>query len=449
MEDELRQRLIEKLQKGEDLPVDWARFLFPPEKREYELVYHGKEREEDILANTLGNFASPHPRPNLTYEYKGYKPPKNGWKVDVDRMREMDRQGLLHFPSTKKGRIQPKQYLKDTLGNKAVPDVWTGIPPLQAQAAEKQNYPTQKPEPLIERVIVASSNEGDIVLDAFAGSGTTCAVAEKLGRRWIAIDCGKLATYTIQKRMLNLHREVGEKGPRLECKPFTLCNAGLYDFSKLKELPWESWRFFALQLFQCRDEPHKIGGVRLDGYLKGASVLVFNHTKNPGARFTEETLEEIHEAVGKRVGNKLFIIAPALTFGFQQDYIDLEDVRYYALRIPYPIEFAWKKGEHPKRGEFNPDFFIKRGDVIHVIEIKGDEEIAQPSDENIKKQKYAVDHFDLLNKWLKKEKVPVRYQFNFLTPKDLNQFFQKLRENDSDGFRSKLDVSLSKAQSAK
>ena len=53
MEDELRQRVIEKLQHGEDLPVEWARFLFPPEKREYELVYHGKEREEDILANTL------------------------------------------------------------------------------------------------------------------------------------------------------------------------------------------------------------------------------------------------------------------------------------------------------------------------------------------------------------------------------------------------------------
>jgi site-specific DNA-methyltransferase (adenine-specific)/adenine-specific DNA-methyltransferase len=137
--------------------------------------------------------------------------------------------------------------------------------------------------------------------------------------------------------MLNLRKEIGNKGAKLEVKPFTLYNAGLYDFSKLKELPWEAWRFFALQLFQCRDEPHKIGGVQLDGYLKGASVLVFNHTKNPGARFTEETLEEIHEAVGKRVGSKFFIIAPALTFGFQQDYIDMDGVRYYALRIPYSI----------------------------------------------------------------------------------------------------------------
>ena len=161
-------------------------------------------------------------------------------------------------------------------------------------------------------------------------------MAEKLGRRWIGIDCGKLAIYTVQKRLLSLGKELETLG-RTWTKPFTLYNAGLYDFSKLKELPWESWRFFALQLFQCRDEPHKIGGVQLDGYLKGASVLVFNHLKNPAAQLTEETLDELHEALGSRVGNRLFIVAPALTFDFQQDFINREKVRYYALRIPYSI----------------------------------------------------------------------------------------------------------------
>jgi hypothetical protein len=123
----------------------------------------------------------------------------------------------------------------------------------------------------------------------------------------------------------------------LKPEPFTLYNAGLYDFSKLRELPWESWRFFALQLFQCRDEPHRIGGIALDGYLKGASVLVFNHQKQSGARIDEETIRSLHEALGSRVGNRMFIIAPALTFDFQQDYLDLDDVRYYAQRIPYSI----------------------------------------------------------------------------------------------------------------
>jgi hypothetical protein len=176
-------------------------------------------------------------------------------------------------------------------------------------------------------------------MDAFAGSGTTLAVAEKLGRRWIGIDCGKLAIYTMQKRMLNLRKMIGNKGPKLDPKPFTLYNAGLYDFSKLKELAWQDWRFFALQLFQCRDEPHRIGGIDFDGYRQGSSVLVFNHldASRKEARITEETVEEIHEAVGSRVGSRVFIIAPALTFDFQQDYLNIGRVRYYALRIPYSI----------------------------------------------------------------------------------------------------------------
>ena len=175
------------------------------------------------------------------------------------------------------------------------------------------------------------------MLDAFAGSGTTCAVAEKLSRRWIGIDCGKLAIYTIQKRMLNLRKEVGNKGAILILKPFILHNAGLYDFSQLRKLPWEDWRFFALQLFQCRDEPHKVGGVAFDGFRQGADVMVFNHFAHENAAISEETIQEIHEAVGTRVGRKVFIIAPALTFDFQQDYITHSGVRYYALRIPYSI----------------------------------------------------------------------------------------------------------------
>lgn len=301
-----------RLKKGENAPSGWERYR-------------------------LGNFASPHPRPNLTYDYKGYKPPANGWKVSIDRMQQMDEEGLLHFPPDKSGRIQSKQYLRDTVGNKAVSDVWLGISPLQAQSSEKQNYPTQKPEALLERIVSASSNPGDLVLDAFAGSGTTCAVAEKLGRRWVGIDCGKLAIYTIQKRMLNLKAEIGNKGKALKLQPFTLYNAGLYDFSKLKQLPWSDWRFFCLQLFGCKEELHTIGGLQLDGKLKGASVLVFNHHENPGVGIDEETVRSIHAAVGKKIGRKFYIIAPRGVFGFQQDYIDLDGVRYYAMRVPYSI----------------------------------------------------------------------------------------------------------------
>ncbi len=113
--------------------------------------------------------------------------------------------------------------------------------------------------------------------------------------------------------------------------------------------------------------------------------------------------------------------------------------RYYA------IEYAWKKGDHPKRGEFSPDFFLKKGDLIHVVEIKDDSEITDPSAENQKKFEYAQAHFERLNQWLADADIPTRYQHNWLSPKCYNYFFQFLREGETEGFRSELDVALHSA----
>lgn len=216
-------------------------------------------------------------------------------------------------------------------------DWWADISFVNRAANERTSYPTQKPEALLERIITASSDTGDLVIDVFAGSGTTLAVAEKLGRRWIGMDCGKLAIYTIQKRMLNLRKEIGDKGKPLTAKPFVLQNAGLYDFESLKDLPWDDWRFFALQLFECRDKAHEIGGLKLDGEKGGAPVLVFDWKKNPGQTISEETIADIHGMVGKKIGKRFYIIAPMMAFDFFQDYIDVQGVRYYALRIPYSM----------------------------------------------------------------------------------------------------------------
>jgi DNA modification methylase len=266
-----------------------------------------------------------------TYEWNGVT---KLWRCPPETMKKLEKENRIYY--TKNGVARYVRYL-DEMPGLALQDVWTDINPVNSQAVEKVDYPTQKPESLLERIIKAFSNDGDLVMDAFSGSGTTAAVAEKLSRRWVAMDCGKLSIYTIQKRLLSLKKDIGNKGEPLAAKPFGLFNAGLYDFSKLKDLPWDSWRFFALQLFQCRDQPHKIGGIQLDGYMKGASVLVFNHMKERGVRIDEETIESMHHALGSRIGSRLFIIAPALTFDFQQDYIDMEGVRYYALRIPYSI----------------------------------------------------------------------------------------------------------------
>lgn len=109
----------------------------------------------------------------------------------------------------------------------------------------------------------------------------------------------------------------------------------------------------------------------------------------------------------------------------------------------YAVEYAWKKGEHPKRGEFSPDFFIKKGKTDYVVEVKDDSEIVDPSPENQKKFEYARAHFERLNEWLTREGIHTTYQLNFLTPKSFNRFFIKLRKDEARGFRSELDVRLS------
>ena len=114
----------------------------------------------------------------------------------------------------------------------------------------------------------------------------------------------------------------------------------------------------------------------------------------------------------------------------------------------YPIEYAWKKGEHPKRGDFSPDFFIKKGQSVYVVEIKDDGEIDDPSPENQKKYEYAYDHFIRLNEWLMTEGVDANYQLNFLSPKSFNRFFIQLRKDEAKGFRSELDVVLGKHDEA-
>ena len=161
-----------------------------------------KYADKDGRKYTTRDLRSPHPRPNLTYEYKGYKPHANGWSISKEKMEEYDRLGLIIFPRSPTGRLRLKRYLDEMPGTPAR-NIWTDIRPIQAQAAERLGYPTQKPEALLERIIQASSNEGDIVLDPFCGCGTTIAAAQKLKRRWIGIDITHLAITLMKKRLLD------------------------------------------------------------------------------------------------------------------------------------------------------------------------------------------------------------------------------------------------------
>jgi len=148
----------------------------------------------------LADLSNPAPRPNLIYEYKGYKPPKNGWAISREKMEKWDEEGRLYFPQDKNGRIQRKRFL-DELKGKPVQSLWDDIEPIGAQATERLGYPTQKPLALLERIINASSNPGDLVLDPFCGCGTAVHAAQKLGRNWIGIDITHLAINLIEKRL--------------------------------------------------------------------------------------------------------------------------------------------------------------------------------------------------------------------------------------------------------
>ncbi len=260
-------------------------------------------------------------------------PPGRHWTFGQENINRMIEEGRIRL-NPKTGR---PEYLLESINTQLVDSNWTDIPGYTFT----YNYPTENSEDLLDRIISASSNPGDLVLDCFAGSGTTQAVAEKLGRRWVGVDCGKLAIYTMQKRLLNIadskDLENLKKKYGKPPKPFTLYNAGLYDYKMIKELPWEQYRDFALTLFQCRDKKHEISKIELDGYLGADSVMVFNYQQHKEAVMDRGFIDDLHKYLGDKIGRRFFIIAPAASVRFLEDYIEKGKTKYFILRIPYSI----------------------------------------------------------------------------------------------------------------
>lgn len=210
---------------------------------------------------------------------------------------------------------------------------------LHPVAVERLWYPTQKPEKLLERIIEASSNPWDIVMDAFSWSWTTLAVAEKLWRKWIGIDWWKLSIYTIQNRMMNLRTEIWNKWTSLKPKPFAVYNAWLYDFWILKNLDWKTYTWFVLSLFQCKQDIHKIDWIKFDGYLNSCHVQVFdyNHWRE-WISLDRWYLENIDEKVWEKLWKRIFIIAPATRIDWiLEDVVNINWREYFLLRVPYSI----------------------------------------------------------------------------------------------------------------
>ena len=162
---------------------------------EYPHVEEGTGRRyKSVSMNAAGQGAA------RRFGKKGMLTPPMGthWRWSQERINSAIRDGIIFF--TGNGVPRYKQYA-DTIPGRQVQNLWTDFMAISSQAHERVGYPTQKPEALLERIIKASSNPGSIVLDCFCGSGTTAAVAEKLGRRWIAADMNKGAVQTTMKRL--------------------------------------------------------------------------------------------------------------------------------------------------------------------------------------------------------------------------------------------------------
>ena len=301
---------------------------------------------------------------------------------------------ILYYTKSTKNYCFNKEYfiVKQPSGDeskKPVKDVWTDVENFAGFLGAKDyktKYPTQKPEKLLNRIIKASSNPGDIVMDCFAGSGTTIASAEKLGRKWIGVDAGKLSIYSIQKRMLHLEKEKNCK----KCSPFVLYSAGLYDVDKINQFDENNWKIFALQLWGCVPESTKIRNFIFDGKRYGDLVKVFtpHELKKIGAKISLETLEAIYNRVGESAGNNLFIIAPKGSFMFAEDEIQVRKVLFNILRVPYSL-----------LAKFTEDFEMalqpsNSSNVNEAVDAVGFDFIQPPHVEyHLEKDKLVIDSF--------------------------------------------------------
>jgi len=246
---------------------------------------------------------------------------------------------------------------------KQIEDYWTDIrtgshiPKIIRESAE--NYPTLKDEKLLERIILATTNMDDIVLDFFGGSGTTAAVAEKLGRKWITCDIGKLAFYTTQKRLLNITKSKDLENPKKKydksTKTFITVNTGYYDLQKVFELKQNEYRKFVMNLFEVEPFNKKIGGITIEGQKKdGFYCLIYPYWKFKDSSVDEEYLEDLHSHIGNKIGSRLYIIAPMNYIHFIDSYYETGKVRYYFLKVPYQIikelhKVDFKKFRQPQR----------------------------------------------------------------------------------------------------
>jgi DNA modification methylase len=236
-----------------------------------------KLRDADGRLYQLTSLLNPNPnRPNLTYEFMGLK---KVWRWTRERMEAANISGLI--VQTKPGNVPRfKRYLDEQEG-RAVDDVWTDIRPVPAGAQERLGYPTQKPVPLLKRIIGAASNPGDVVLDAFCGCGTALVAAEGLRREWIGIDISPTACRVMAERLRDeCALQEGEALWR-DGRGFIVRDLP-WSVEKLRKIPpfeFENWAVIALGGVANKA---KVGDMGIDGRIFPVSAAPAKRSLDPG-----------------------------------------------------------------------------------------------------------------------------------------------------------------------
>jgi DNA modification methylase len=253
---------------------------FTPFSEEYKARFSNDDGDGrgPYTDSDLGN-----PRPGgYQYVFEGVSPPANGWNCPEETMRRYHEAGELKFPSGRGKTLRRKSYLNTKQGVQ-LQDLWLEVDPVNSQAKDKSGYPTEKPQALLVRVVTASSNRGDLVLDCFSGSGSTLRAAEHLGRRWIGVDCGKLAIHTATRDLMRTKEPDGDS-----VKPFSVYHAGLYNPEELaRKLDTAAWTAFVLDLFGASHRPSTRRGILFHGRI-GRNTRVHVVDPKPGDLFTAQ-----------------------------------------------------------------------------------------------------------------------------------------------------------------
>lgn len=249
--------------------------IFTGHRAEYIESHYGNIEPETGRRYTLGDLLNPNKdRPNLTYEF----PPGSGsvrvWRWTKERMMAAWEEGRILVPKSG-GVPRYKRYLDEMQGT-PVTSVWTDIPPINSQAQERLGYPTQKPLPLLERIIQASSNEGDVVLDPFAGCGTAIVAAEKLGRKWVGIDITHLAIGLLKVRLEGSFGLEQDKDYEVVGEPVDLASA--IELANNKRFQFQYWAVAMVGARPFGSKDGKTGKKGADRGIDGTSFFIDDST---------------------------------------------------------------------------------------------------------------------------------------------------------------------------